>query len=182
MMSLWLPIMLSAVIVFFASSILHMVLKYHRADFKPLPNEGAILEAMRREGAGRGVYMFPHCDPKDAKSPEMLEKMKRGPVGILTVGNPGPFNMGKYLGLWFGYCLIVSIFVGYLTSRTVAAGSEYLAVFRVAGTAAFMGYGVGCLVDSIWKMQPWSNTARHVFDGLIYSLLTAGVFGWLWMR
>jgi len=180
--SLWLPIVLSAIVVFLASAVFHMVLKWHRGDYKKLPNEAAILEAIGREKVGCGVYMFPHCDPKDAKSPEFKEKMSRGPVGILTMMEPGPFNMGKYLGLWFVYCFIVSVFVAYLTSRTVQSGTDYLAVFRIAGTVAFMGYGIGYFVDSVWKAQPWSNSIRHMIDGLVYALLTAGVFGWLWVR
>jgi len=152
--SLWLPIVLAAVIVFIASSILHMLLKWHRGDFKKLPNEAAVLDAMRAAGVEPGMYMFPHCDPKDQKSPEAQEKFKRGPVGILSIMPPGPMNMGKYLGLWFLYCLIVSVFVAYLTSRTVGSGMEYLAVFRVSGTVAFMGYAMGHMVDSIWHAQP----------------------------
>ena len=40
--SLWLPVMISAVVVFVASSIIHMALKYHKADYKSLPNEDAV--------------------------------------------------------------------------------------------------------------------------------------------
>ena len=45
--SLWLPILLSAVVVFAASSIIHMVLPYHRNDFKKLPDEEGFLAALR---------------------------------------------------------------------------------------------------------------------------------------
>ena len=180
--SLWLPIILSAVIVFFASSLLHMVINWHRADYKRMSNEAPVLEAIGKANLEPGIYMFPYCDHKDQKSPEFQEKLKRGPVGVISMMKSGPINMGKFLGLWFVYCVIVSIFVAYLTSRTVVAGTHYLAVFRIAGTVAFMGYGIGHIVDSIWRAQPWGNTFRHIVDGLIYALLTAGVFGWLWMR
>jgi hypothetical protein len=30
--------------------------------------------------------------------------------------------------------------------------------------------------------MPWSIVLKESFDGLIYSLLTAGTFGWLWPR
>jgi hypothetical protein len=180
---LWLPILLSAVAVFLVSGLLHMVLNFHKNDYKGVRNEDEILEAMRKEGVDPGMYMFPHGEGMSAmKDPKWIEKCKEGPVGILTIMPPGVPNMGKSLGLWFGYCLLVGIFVAYLTSRTVASGSDYLMVFRVAGTVAFMGYGVGNIVDSIWRAQPWGVTFRHVFGGLIYALLTAGVFGWLWMR
>jgi hypothetical protein len=180
--SLWLPILLSAVIVFIASSIMHMVLPYHRSDYKHLPEEDRLLGALRSVDLPRGVYAFPFCTHKDMNSPAMQEKRKLGPVGLMTIFPKGPMNMGKFLGMWFVYCLIVGIFVAYLGAHTMGPFAPYRHVFRVAGTAAFLGYGVGRLVDGIWGGQPWGNVAKHVFDGLIYGLLTAGTFGWLWPR
>ena len=180
--ALWLPILLSAVIVFVASSIIHMVLPYHRSEYHQLPDEENLLATLRGAGLKRGFYNFPFCTHKDMKSPAVLEKFKQGPVGFITVYPPGPPNMGKFLGLWFGYCLVIGLFVAYLTAHTVAPGALYPAVFRVVGTAAFLAYGLGNLSNSIWKGQPWSMTLKESFDGLIYALLTAGTFGWLWPR
>ena len=180
--ALLLPILLSAVIVFVASSIIHMVLPYHRSDYQPLPEEDNLLPALRAAGLEPGVYHFPFCTHKDMKSPAVQEKFKQGPVGMLTVFPSGPVAMPKFLGMWFAYGLLIGLFVAYLTGHTVAPGAHYLAVFRVAGTAAFLAYGLGPLVNGIWKGQPWSVTLKEAFDGLIYSLLTAGTFGWLWPR
>jgi hypothetical protein len=181
--ALLLPIVVSAVFVFIVSSVLHMVLKYHRADYKALPNEADAMEALGRQSLAPGLYFMPHCpDHKLMNTPEVVEKFKRGPVGLLTVLPSGPPAMGKNLAAWFGFSVLVGVLVAYLTGRTVAAGADYLQVFRIAGAAAFMAYGVGYFVDPIWKGQPWSNTLRHIFDGLVYSLVTAGVFGWLWPR
>lgn len=33
---------------------------------------------------------------------------------------------------------------------------------------------------AVWNMKPWGMALKHSFDGLVYSLLTAGIFGWLW--
>jgi hypothetical protein len=178
--ALWLPILLAAVIVFIASSIMHMVLPYHRDNYKQLPDEDKVLATLRGASLKRGLYMFPFCTHKDMKSPATVEKFNQGPVGMLTVLPSGPANMGKYLGLWFVYCLTIGLFVAYLTGHTVAAGARYLAVFRVAGTAAFLAYGLGNLSNGIWKGQPWSVTIKEAIDGLVYGLLTAGTFGWLW--
>jgi hypothetical protein len=180
--ALWLPILLAAVIVFVASSIMHMVLPYHRSDYQPLPDEDKLLTALRAAGLKRGLYHFPFCTHKDMKSPTMTEKYKQGPVGLMTVVPNGPPAMPKFLGLWFAYCLIVGFFVAYLTGHTVAPGAHYLAVFRVVGTAAFLAYGLGNLSNGIWKGQPWSMVIKEVFDGLVYASLTAGTFGWLWPR
>ena len=178
--ALWLPIVLSAIFVFIASSILHMVVQYHRSDYKALPEEEKALATLRGMGLKRGLYVFPFCTHKEMNSPAMVERFKQGPVGMITVLPSGPPAMPKFLVQWFVYCVIIGFFVAYLTGHTVRPGAPYLAVFRVAGTAGFMGYGLGHLSDGIWKGQPWSMTIKEVADGLLYGLLTAGTCGWLW--
>ncbi len=180
--ALWLPILLSAIIVFVASSIMHMLLPYHRTDYQRLPDEEKVLAALRAAGLKRGLYMFPFCTHKEMKSPAVTEKYNQGPVGMMTVFPSGPPVMPKFLGLWFVYCLVIGFFVAYLTWHTVAPGSLYPVVFRVAGCAAFLAYGLGHISNGIWKGQTWSMTLKEVFDGLIYGLLTGGTFGWLWPR
>ena len=180
--TLWLPIVLSAVIVFVASSVMHMLLKYHQSDYSQLPDEDKTLAALRSSNLKRGLYVFPFCNHKDMKSPALTEKYKQGPVGFLTIVPNGPPAMPKFLGLWFGYCLLIGFFVAYLTAHTVPTGANYLVVFRVAGTAAFLAYGLANLSNGIWKGQMWGTVIKEVIDGLIYALLTAGTFGWLWPR
>lgn len=180
--ALWLPILLSAVIVFIASSIIHMVLPYHRSNYRKLPEEEKVLASLRPLGLTAGLYNFPHVTHKELKSPEAQEKFKQGPVGFLTMLPSGPVNMGKFLGLWFVYCVVVGVFVAYLAAHSIAPFPPYRHVFRIVGTAAFMAYGVGGLANGIWKGVPWSMVLKETFDGLIYALLTAGTFGWLWPR
>jgi hypothetical protein len=178
--ALWLPILLSAVIVFIASSIMHMVLPYHKSDCHQIPDEDKVMAALRGAGLQRGIYMFPYCDPKDMKSPAMQEKYKQGPIGMMTVFPLGPPALPKFLAMWFAYCLVIGIVVAYLTWHTLRPGDPYRHVFRAAGTAAFLAYGLGNLSNGIWKGQPWSMTIKETIDGLVYGLLTAGTFGWLW--
>jgi len=181
--ALWLPILLAAVIVFIASSIMHIALPIHKSDYRKLPEEEKVMDALRATGATPGrLYFFPFTTHKEMKSPEMVEKFKRGPIGLLTVLPSGPPAIGKNMVQWFIYCLVVGVFVAYLTGRTLSPGTHYLAVFRVAGTTAFLGYALALIQDSIWKGQTWGITFKHLFDGLIYGLLTAGTFGWLWPR
>lgn len=180
--ALWLPIVLSAVIVFVASSVIHMLLKYHNSDYHKIPDEDKFLGALRPANLTPGLYVFPHCTHENMKSPEIMEKFKQGPVGFLIMRPNGPPALPKFLMQWFGYCLVVGFFVAYITGRTVAPGTQYLAVFRVAGTVAFMAYGLGTLSNGIWKGQSWSSVIKEIFDGLVYGLLTAGTFGWLWPR
>lgn len=179
--AVWMPIVISAVIVFLASAVLHMVLPFHRKDYKQLPDEDKLRDAIREANVPTGNYFYPHAkDLKDAGTPEMVEKFKEGPVGMLTAMPAGPPAMGKSLGIWFVFCIVVSVFAAYITTRTLDPGTSYLAVFRIAATVAFMGYGLAEPTNSIWKGQSWGNTWRSMLDGFIYGLLTGGVFGWLW--
>ena len=180
--SLWLPILLSAVIVFIASSVMHMLLKYHQSDYRELPDEDKVLAALRPANLTRGLYVFPFCTHKDMKSPALIEKYKQGPVGFLTIVPNGPPAMPKFLIQWFVYCLLVGFFVAYLAAHTLPRGTPDLPVFRIVGTAAFLAYGLGNLSNGIWKGQRWSATIKEVIDGLVYALLTAATFGWLWPR
>jgi hypothetical protein len=180
--ALWMPILLSAVIVFVASSLIHMLLKYHNSDYRKMPDEDKILAALRPANLQPGLYVFPHCTHKEMKSPAMMEKFKQGPVGFLTIRPSGPVAMGKFLGQWFVFCLVVGTAAACLAGRVLGPGTPYRTVFHVVGLAAFLGYGVGTLSNGIWKGQPWSSVLKEVIDGLIYGLLTAGTFGWLWPR
>lgn len=180
---LWLPILLSAVVVFIASSVLHMVLKYHQGDYKGLSNEDAVRAAINAGHAGPGQYMIPYCaNPKEFATPAMSQKLMEGPVAVCAIRANGQVRMGPMLGAWFVFVLVISFFTAYVLSRTMPLGTPYLEVFRTAGTVAWMGYAGAEITNSIWRYQPWTVTWKNVFDGLIYGLLTAGVFGWLWPR
>jgi sulfite exporter TauE/SafE len=115
-------------------------------------------------------------------TPAMIEKYNQGPVGMMTVFPSGPPVMPKFLGLWFAYCVLIGFFVAYLAAHTIPPHTHYRAVFRIVGAAAFLAYGLGTISNAIWKGQTWSFTIKEVLDGLVYALLTAGTFGWLWPR
>ena len=178
---LWLPILLSGVFVFIVSSVLHMALKYHKSDFKKVPKEDAVMEALNSFDIPPGDYYFPYAENQKAmSSDEYKAKMEKGPVWFFTVLPKGQTNMLKNLSSWFLYSLIVSVFAGYLASRALDSGAYYLDVFRFTGTTAFVGYSLALMHNSIWYSRSWSSTLKSMFDGLIYALFTAGTFGWLW--
>jgi len=179
--ALWLPILASAMIVFVASSIIHMAPLWHRGECPPVPDQDRVQDALRPFQLQAGEYMLPRAkDMKSMQAPEFIEKLKRGPVVIMTVIPNGPISMSKSLVQWFIYSVIVSIFAAYVASATLGDDAPYLAVFRVAGAVAFIAYAVGLWQQSIWYSRPWSTTLKHTVDGLIYGLLTGGTFGWLW--
>ncbi len=180
---LWLPILLSSVLVFLVSSVIHMVLPWHKRDYPKAPNEDQVMDALRPFAIPPGDYMIPRVSSmKEMSSPEFTEKMKKGPVMILTVLPNGPASMGKNLVLWFLYSVVVGFLAAYVAGRALPAGADYLHVFRFVGVTAFIGYAVALWQMSIWYHRALSTTIKSTVDGLIYALLTAGTFGWLWPR
>ena len=128
-----------------------------------------------------GDYSMPWAGSMEAmKSPAYTEKLKAGPIVLMTVVRGGDWGMGRSLVLWFLYTLLVSLFAAYVAGRALGPDAEYLAVFRFAGTTAVAGYALALLQGSIWYRRSWRATGLSVFDGVVYALITAGVFGWLW--
>lgn len=179
--SLWLPILLAAVLVFVASSVIHMVLGYHNTDYGKLPNEDDVIAALRPMRIPPGDYFLPHSGgPAGLKDPVFQDKWAKGPVATITVLPPGANFMGAQLAQWFAFALVVAVFAGYLASRTVAPGAPYLEVFRVVGATTFIGYALGLWQMTIWYKRSVTTTIKSSFDALIYACLSAGAFGWLW--
>lgn len=179
--ALWLPILLSAVFVFVASSIIHMALPIHRSDYRKMPNEDAARAALRDAKIPPGQYMFPNADSmKECGTPEMQAKFNEGPVGLLIMRADGMPNIGPALLQWFLFSVVISVFAGYLTGVSIAPGADYMVVFRISGAVAMLGYAFSTVHDSIWKSVPWSITGKFVLDGVVYALVTAGTFAWLW--
>lgn len=180
--SLWLPILIAAVLVFVVSSILHMFITYHRSDYSPLPDEDRAQDVLRGLNVPPGDYMLPYSgSPENMRSDAYKQKVEKGPVVIMTVLRPGAvFNMGPQLTQWFAYALLVGIVSGYLAGRVLTPGADYLQVFRITGTVSFACYSMALMQRAIWFSQSWTSTLKSMFDGLVYALLTAGAFGWLW--
>jgi hypothetical protein len=179
--SLWLPILVSAVLVFLVSAIIHMVLKYHNKDYFKLPNEDAVRAAIRSGNPPPGQYVIPYCsDMKEMEKPEMKQKYVDGPVAVINLLRPGVPKMSKNLIQWFLFILVVSFFIAYVTAHCLPRGAEYLRVFQIAGAVGYVAYGLGGLPAAIWMGKPWRVALKEQVDGLVYGLVTAGTFGWLW--
>ena len=179
--ALWLPILLSAVLVFIVSSFVHMLPLWHKHDYPAVTGQDQVMDAIRPFSIPPGDYMLPRAaGMKEMGTPEFREKMKRGPVAIITVIDPDKMSMGRNLSAWFVFILIVSYFAAYIAGRALAPGADYLEVFRFAGATAFIGYAVALWQVSIWYHRAWRQTIVDTFDGLLYALVTAGTFGWLW--
>ena len=181
--AVWMPILLSAVFVFVASSIIHMASPWHKSDYPKMPNEGQVMDALRPLAIPPGDYFFPRpSSAADMKSPAFADKMKAGPVVVMTVMPSGPMSMGRNLVLWFLYAVVIGVFAAYIAGRALPPGTVYLRVFQFAGATAFIGYSAALWQMSIWYRRSWTTTIKATVDGLIYAMLTAGTFGWLWPR
>lgn len=181
LVSLWLPILVSAVIVFFAGFLAWTVLPHHRSDWVTMPSDEPLLQAIRSLGLERGQYFFPRAMKPDVakQDPEAAARAKEGPIGSLVLWE-GPPKMGKSLTYYFLFCLGVSFMVAYVGYAAIPAGAEYLHVFRVLGTTAALAYAAAEIPAAIWFGHTWSSVWKSVIDGVVYGLLTGGAFGWLW--
>lgn len=183
LMSLILPIILSSVFVFVVSAIMHMVLPYHQSDYRKVPGQDDVQEALRKFNIPPGDYMLPCPDsPRAMREPAFKDRMTKGPVLMMTVFPTGQMGMGRQLVQWFFFCVLISVFAGYVTGRAVQAGGDYLRVFRFAGVTAFAAHALGAWPASIWYRRSWATTMKYTFDSLIFAGLTGGTFGWLWPK
>jgi len=179
--SLWLAILVSAVFVWIASALLWTILPNHKKDYQGLPDEEAARKALQPQNLKPGQYYIPFVsDMKQMKDKEVIKKFKDGPVAYFTVVPKGVPGMAKNMAFSLLYYIIVGIFIAYLASRFLSVGTEYLTVFRLTGTVAFVAYGMGIVPDAIWFGKPWSAVFKYLFDAMVYAFLTAGTFGWLW--
>lgn len=177
------PVLVSAVLVFVMSSLIHMASPWHKSDYPKFEKQDALLDAMRPLAPPPGDYFMPRADDmKDLGSAAFIEKMNKGPVVVMTVFKNGPMSMARNLSLWFAYSAVVAFFAAYVASRALGFGAPYLKVFQIVGTTAFLGYSGALAQMSIWYGRSWKMTLKSSLDGLIYAMLTAGAFGWLWPR
>ena len=173
------PIVLAVVLVFVASSVIHMVVKWHNPDYRKVPDEPAARMALK--GLPPGEYIVPHClDPKQMAEPDMARKIAEGPALMIWARKPGPMQLGPFLGRWVLYTLAVSCMVAYIARAVLPPGTDYLKVFQIVGATAWLAYSWQGPADSIWKGKPWAATGRYFVDGLVYASLTAGAFAWRW--
>jgi hypothetical protein len=182
LLPLWLPILSSAVIVFVISSLIHMVIKWHASDYSGFANEDAVRAAIRAGNPAPGRYVVPFCtEMKDMGSEAMQQKYREGPVGHFTLGPTGVPALGKFLGLWFAWSLIVAALAAFLAVRLLGLEHDHArAAAKLVGAVTFIAHGFGTVQESIWSMRSWRSSAKYLLDAALYGLGSALVFLWLW--
>jgi hypothetical protein len=181
--SLLLPILVSAVAVFIVSSVLHTALPWHHKDWKQLPNEGDVQDAMRKAGVTPGDYMLPFPGGEGGmKNPTFRERMTAGPQATMIVRAGGMPNMGAYLGKWFAHLVVVSALCAFNVAHAAEPGGDTHRVFHFVALPAFLAYGLALWQDQIWYGKSTATSIRNTIDALLYALVTAFVFMWMWPK
>jgi hypothetical protein len=181
--ALWAPILIATVVVFLASSVIHMAPLWHRGELPAVPNEEKVSDALRPFAIPPGDYMLPRAANMEAmKSSAFTERVLLGPNMILTVLPNTPWSMGRNLVLWFLYCLVVSIFTAVVAGCAFPTDAPYGSLLRVAGVTSFLGYTAALWQMSIWYRRSWKTSIKATIDGIIYAAITAVAFGWHWPR
>lgn len=177
---LWLPILIATVCVFFASSIIWMLLPYHKPDIKAIPNEAEFDEAINKLGIAPGFYMYPNCqNAKDMKSEAFKARWESGPWGTINVMGHQPNFAMNLLKTFIAYGLI-TVMVAYISGMALGPGADYMDVFRVVATAGILGHCMGALAGSFFLGTPTRFIVTCFIDGVIFALITAGVFASMW--
>ena len=181
--SLWLPVLVSAAVVWIASAIAWMAMPHHKSDFKKLPDEAGMTELLRKMALAPGQYLLPFMgDHKQMKDPAFCKRLEEGPLASIRIQKNGMPKMGPQLVTYFAYCVLVSFLVGYIARHTLDFGAERLIVFRLTGTVAIAAYTMALIPESIWMWRPWNVTWKSVFDSIVYGILTGAIFACLWPK
>lgn len=178
---LWLPIVASSVLVFVASSLIHMVFKWHNSDYRKLANEDEVMAAIRAGSPTPGQYVMPHCiDMKAMGDDSMQKKFRDGPVGLLTLKKNGPPSMGAALILWFLLVLVIATVAACLALQTYGLNDGSRRPGHLIGMISLLAYACGAVQAGIWMGKPWGSVAKDLLDAVIYATVSALTFMWLW--
>lgn len=181
LMQLWLPIVIATILAWISSSLIHILLKYHNADYQRLDNEADVAAAIGAGSPQKGVHSIPYCiDMKEMADPALQKKFSDGPVAFVTVFDNGMPNMPKLIGQQIIFFLIGCTLIAYCATLSLTAGTPYMEVFRLVSAIGFLTFGWGQVPFGIWYGHRWATVGRFLLDALIYGLIVAGVFAWLW--
>lgn len=176
---LWLPIVLSAVALFFVSFLSWMVLGLHLKDWRNPPDEAKLTQAIIDCGLERGAsYMLPGCgDPARMKDPAFQKRLADGPNGIITVFEKN--DMGRNLVLTFLYFAVTSFCLAYLGEIGLPRGTSFLTVFRFFTAAGLLTHLAAMVPQAVWFKN---RIVGHTIEAITYALVLGGIFGAMWPK
>ena len=182
-MSLLLPIVVAAFAVFILSTIIHMVMPWHKSDYAAVPDHDAATAAIGSLGLAPDDYAVPNPRlPNGGKNPNFIAEFERGPTFQMTLIPPGGMHMGKTMGTWFGFMLLIAAIAAWVTGSIVPPGGNTRAVFHYSAIVTACSYGFGAWPLSIWYHRKWSTAFKGTFDAILYGLATGAIFMWMWPK
>jgi hypothetical protein len=181
-LSLALPIFAAAIAVFIVSMIVQSVMPWHKRDFGNVPDDDAVIDAIRQLNIPPGDYCVPSPRLRDGRrNPDFVDKWAKGPSVMMTVIPPSA-SMGRYMGQWFAFTLLVAAIAGWVVRTIVGPAGDDHAEFHYGAIITFLSYSLGAWPLSIWYHRKWSTAFKGAVDAIIYGLVTGIVFSWLWPR
>ena len=179
LLMLWLPILLTSIVVFVLSALAWTVSPHHRGDFKSTECEDSLLKFFREAKIRPGRYMFPFSSGDPNKDPVIKQKMIDGPVGTLTVFKG--IDMKSNLIWTYVFFLVTSTLIAYLAWFAMDGHPDksFMRVFRLVGTASILIYSCSAIPNDIWFKRPM---ATNLIDGVIYGLTTGLIFAAMWPK
>lgn len=180
LLSLWLPILVTTIVLFFASFLAWVVLPHHKPDIKRWPDEERLLTFIRESGAAPGDYLFPYIEDKDMKEDWAQARYNEGPWGMVKIW-PGKASMGGNMLKTVLYFFVVSAAVAYAGTLALTPGAPFMDVFQLIAVTAILAHTSGGVLREIWFTRPLRGKLMDFIDGLVYGLITAGLFAWLWV-
>ncbi|MBL8890064.1 MAG: hypothetical protein JNL67_08805 [Planctomycetaceae bacterium] len=176
LLQLWLPILITGVVLFFASFVAWTVLPHHESDFSPLPNEDKLMEAIKLQNVAPGAYMFPYMTHAQAKDPEKISKYTSGPRGNVFVWDMP--NMGKNLLRTLVYFLLIAAITAYISWEALQGQTvTFLKAFQIVGAIGVLTFASSGQLNAIWFPR---RTLMDFVDGIVYGVLMGLVFGLCW--
>lgn len=177
---LWLPILLSAAVVWIISAVVWTAMPHHKQDFIRLPDEDGFMDDLRKSGIKPGNYVFPDFRGSETMKSEKVQKaLEHGPVGHLSLW-PTPLTMGGKLVATFIVYLVVSILIAYLTRVALPGAAPFAKVFQVAGTAGILAYCFSFIPNAVWFGSYKRTIVANFVDGIAYGFITGAIFAWRW--
>lgn len=175
---LWVPILISTVVLFVLSFTAWVILPHHFNDYQRLPNEQQFMDAIGPMNLPSGNYMFPYADSKaDQGTPEFAEKYKAGPRGTIQIFEMP--NMGVNMAKTIVFFLVTTVVIAYVTYAACPpkAASQFLEVFRIAGTIGILVHASSGILNGIWFKRKMITDS---IDGVVYGLVLGLIFAIFW--
>lgn len=165
------------IVVFIVGSLLHTVLGLGEVGVKAIPQEEALLFAMRAAVHESGFYYFPAPNMTPGRSKEQVKadnaaymaRSKQEPYGILVFTTPtgAPMNFGKLLGDEFVIDVVSAFFLACILAMGAGGRSSYWKrVFAVTFAGLFAGLFLG-LEYWNWYGFPANYTIAFILGVLL---------------